>query len=531
MAERLTHISARRFLPAVLLAVLSFGHFFVFPLTVAYNYFPDYGWHAYIAFQSSLGRLPYLDYPFIYGPLMPLLYGVGLKFMGHSLASLYKVWILVGVLIFLVVFFCGRRAKLGDSLSALLGACLFVPFTYDKNTENHIGAVLPLAVLAFLMIQQISSSREELNSARIGKRQPIRLYSIFACLLFVTLVKVNIGITSSLVTIPFLFLFSDRRLFWKAFFVFIGACFMFFLLPFVFNDRLHFVSSFPWAPGRHLASHGWPFQGLMSYLLDLARLRISYGYFHGFFFQHEWVVLLVLSQALYFMWDLRWRSLTRSEKLRKITVCWLILVQLANMHEYLLRGASFSLPFWILPTSFVGLLWLAQAAPLWKRDLITGALMIFFLIHVSQKWYRAQLQEGTLLNIPAANTRIVFGSDEKTMKELLEGVYTSINRWTRADEPVLIYPYDPMVAFLAAKSMGTRFCCEFFSDKIAIEQAIVSEIQASQVKSVYLSSVGNYNIDLPDIESPLGKYLSEGFAKVQDYGGGQYRMAQYLRRY
>ena len=181
MINYLTKNSKTLFLILTLLA----GLFIFYPQI---DYLPyisqgDHGRDLYAFSRAYEGDLPYQDYWWVYGPLMPYYYALFFKSLGVHVPALLTGKALLSLVSALLIYGTLLTATV-TPLLALIGALWFLVFPPDFFiTYNHTGGTTLLLALTFLVFQYLARPRV------------IFLYLGLGAVFFLSLVKLNFGVT------------------------------------------------------------------------------------------------------------------------------------------------------------------------------------------------------------------------------------------------------------------------------------------------------------------------------------------------
>ncbi len=129
---------------------LVFGIVFLYPLIDTQSYLAtgDHGRDFYVFERTLHGDVPYQDYWWVYGPIMPYYYAVFDWLLGVNMLSILAGKALLtltsGLFIFLTL------ETLAGGLTGLTAAVWFYVFGYDFFfTYNHAGGIACITVILF----------------------------------------------------------------------------------------------------------------------------------------------------------------------------------------------------------------------------------------------------------------------------------------------------------------------------------------------------------------------------------------------
>ena len=147
----------------------------------------DHGRDLYAAQEALKGKLPYKDFWWVYGPLMPYYYALFLKIFGAAIPS-----ILLGYAVMKVAagaFFYLTAAVAMPASVAFLGACWFMQSQQDFFfTYNHISGITLEMFICWRLFAYIANGRLR------------GLWSIVPAILLYALIKVNFALAALAVT-------------------------------------------------------------------------------------------------------------------------------------------------------------------------------------------------------------------------------------------------------------------------------------------------------------------------------------------
>ena len=477
----------------------------------------DHGHNLYSFYQTSLGKLPFKDYWYPYGPLMPFYYAIFLNIFGASIkAVLLGKTLCIGMAGLFV--FLGLSLFISPLLSfiASLWYWTFCPdFFYNFN---HTGAyTFNMALLYFLF-----------SYIKTGRRQFI--YCGYVCNLFTFLVKINFGLFSLFAFMASLLLIYYRK------------------------NTLKNISfyAFPLlAIPLSVALLCWPLMaGLPQYAVSQC-----FSYFNAYFYQVS--ILYTLQRLFIYFFEMAVSSwpnfiFTSLVFISSVSLCHslvvnrfekgvknnllLILATLAlftilNLHEFFgdsrefmfLYKLNMMVPFQII-LSFVlihyGLYFLNDKLKLATyfitfmilfRTIDAGHRMISY---VESSGHYLSLRRG---QIHATNEREWFSTVERTVSYL----ESHLNE----DELFFALPYEPLYYFLVGRPSPTWQVMTIEATGIppAQEAEIIRDLDSKNVNYIVLS---NRSYSLEDGVGILGQtylpglygYILKNFEEVASYG-------------
>ena len=148
----------------------------------------DHGRDLYAAQAVYRGELPFRDFWWDYGPLMPYYYGLFFKILGTHISSMLTGKIVLKILGGILM--CLGLMELASGPAAFLAACWFMLFQQEFfYTYCHLGGIVLILGVAFCLLSYIQK-----NSLKAA-------WGCLAFILTLFLVKINFGLTALAVSV------------------------------------------------------------------------------------------------------------------------------------------------------------------------------------------------------------------------------------------------------------------------------------------------------------------------------------------
>ena len=148
----------------------------------------DHGRDLYAAQAVYRGELPYKDFWWVYGPLMPYYYGLFFKIFGTQISSM-----ILGKLILRIlggILICLAMMEVSSAIAAFLCACWFMLFHQDFFfTYNHLGGIVMILGVAFCLLSYIKKNSSKAAWGALG-------FIFTLCL-----IKINFGLAALAVSV------------------------------------------------------------------------------------------------------------------------------------------------------------------------------------------------------------------------------------------------------------------------------------------------------------------------------------------
>lgn len=475
----------------------------------------DHGRDFYAFWMTFQGKRPCWDFWWQYGPLMPLYYAFWFLGGGVNLMS-------VRIGLAFNYFFCSFSAYLTlrhftSGFIAFVSSLAFLSFNMTW-TYNHVGSI-PFLLLSISCLWKFFLTHKSRWC-----------YGAFLSLAGVTLVKINVGVSSFIALYTLLLIYNGFFL-WKHLKMPLRARHLVFL-PLLFGAltlgiygvlysglSLNQIGScLTLGPRYHQrSSFTTNFKHLILYFLVWQPTRL-------------WGVGIFLLLSILAVIGLKKRSLEKEAvTLFSFVVISLVLVGLATTAEYfVIHSIIHRFDFWLFPVLvlLMGLFaqWGSFVLPT-KMKFFLGGLLLFPLLGFPYLNFKDQLtwrRPGSFLAVP--NGRVDIGGPLSDLEVLQRGSQF-ISNHTRPDETILVIPYEPLYCFLSGRHHAVPE--QNFTQVIPLpegrEEGIIQELEVKQVPYVILSNlyyskeagVGRFG---ETHCRKLAKYIFEHYQETQTFG-------------
>ena len=447
----------------------------------------DHGRDLYAAEAVLRGELPYRDFWWVYGPLMPYYYGACLLAFGHTITTIICGKLLLTVLTAVCIY--AAMAVCTAPLTAFFTAAWFVMFHQEFFfTYNHIGGVALITGIVWAALLYV-------------RRQDVRLLWTALGLAFILgLIKVNFGL-SCIASLALCVFMVDRanNVPWnsrkKLFYVlaFIGAPFLLFMSYAHFLHTLSLIEIRQCLPywGDDQPYNISPITALIMFF------KIMFTNMRSTWANTAFAVIVDLCalRTLYLLCAGKLKP--RDAKELWLTFAVFGVFYVLNFHEYLKSGVWYR-AFWVQPLSMMlSFLLIHQAVKdlllvvrvlLWSA---VGTIIIFafndFAGHIGP--YKNPAQE-----LDAGKGRVYLANEPKWIQTV--GQTTAyLNTALKKDELFFALPYDCLYYYLTDKRSPTRQLIFFDHIKIPAEQerSVIAELEKNKVDWALVSNRANAN--------------------------------------
>ncbi len=501
------------YLPAlILLGLLVLAPFHDFHPPLASG---DNGRDLYAFAQTRTGALPYRDYSWVYGPLMPYYYALFLQVLGVSIKSVLIGHLLLrmaaGVFLALIL----KQAGLSRwGWGAALWFWAFNPrFSYTYSHAGGVACILGLIYVCFLYLNE-----------------PKRFHIITGLLLsfFLGLIKLNIGLAglaafSGCVVLIDRFVHKTniraKCLLIRAGLITAGTALVYtgLLSPlpaYAVRQCLPYL-----APDRasHVALPAALFLLVRHYLTPLSKPGPNLIF--ALIILTAWVRL---TQRLFNPVPDDRRGRKRLFYLAVVLIFWAV-----YLHEFFISAVPYRL-FWVTPLQILliflvlGLGFETLSSKV-QTLLRTGLLTIVLVAHLSLYYYiRPFKTSGQYLASPRG--RVYVANSAEWVATVHETV-RFLNTQLAATETFLALPYDPLYYFLSEKTAPVRqlFFHAYIDMPSLQEKKIISEIEKKNVRYILISNRAHAAIPELGIFGKtyaplLFQYIQSHFELIQTFG-------------
>ncbi len=478
----------------------------------------DHGRDLYAAQVSMNGQIPYKDYFWSYGPIMPYYYASWFKLLGTHIQAVLTgqtfLFLIAGTLIYLIL--TNTTVSYGLSLIGALWFWVFFPgFFY---TYNHIGGVVLLLILLYLLILYLKHPKT------------VYLFWSLAYVFLLSLVKLNFGVTGLfclLASIAGIDHICKNPMTMGKKIVYLTAL----VLPaFIFFVYRWFLRGLPiYAVRQCLPYFGgnqpynisvWTGLGLLtkSILANILAGRQNFLF-----------ALIIIGLIARSARRLAPTKIGQKEKIRLlIAIGLLAFFYIVNVHEFLLSGVFYR-SLWAKPFAYL-LMFLFLS--IGTRDmhkgvriLLYGTLLASASLNILETQFALKMVKTPSQYLGATRGKIFLGNPVPWIQTVTQTV-SFLKTNLRKNELFFALPHDALYYFLTDKVSPTRQLIFFDQIKIPPEQEkeILAELEKNKVNWIVLSSrqhaTEEYGLGiLGKTYCPLiGEYIDQNFTTVTEFG-------------
>ena len=478
----------------------------------------DHGRDLYAAQASLDGQVPYKNYFWIYGPLMPYYYAFWFKLLGAHIQAVLAgqafLSLIAGTLIYLVL--TATTVSCGLALTGALWFWVFFPGFF--HTYNHIGGLVLLLVLLYLLILYLN------------RQKTVYLFWSFVCVFFLSLVKINFGVTAlcdlliGVAGIDFVHkkLTAKEK---KIFYILIPAL----LLPGIVLSYLGMLQGLP-GGAMHQALHylrqdqssPTPIFFPLFMLLNLTLHNMTVNWPSLF------LAMLIIFSTVQVVRLLTCATTNTGPRAHLLVIIGiLILFYISGLHEFLVSGIFYRLA-WVKPFGYLLIFIVLNTGtkdfPRWTRLLLYATLFSIIILEISNTRFYLNSAKKPSQYLALEKGKVFLGNDPAWLDTTTRAV-SYLKEHLRADELFFALPYEPLYYFLTDKRSPTRQMIFFDYLRITTEQEkeVLDDLERKNIRWVLLS---NRQVSteaglgtLGKTYCPLiGEYIGNNFETVAEFG-------------
>ena len=446
----------------------------------------DHGRDLYCFKKSLDGALPYRDYSWLFGPLMPYYYGLFFRVCGVSIQTVLlgqNILILaVGLMLYLTgILFI--PPTLAFVCAAWYWAYRGIEFFY---TYNHSGALLCLVTALYWVLRYIRRPQKHC------------VYWGALALMGLLLIRVNLGVStlvaffSALMVIDWAKKDPDRKRMRRTYagltallLVISLLVYAYLLYPmpsYVLGQTFPFQKSFRTdiTPGPVASLKAFWSTLIVNSTHDPGRVII--------------VIILGLS-LIQTAISFRKGSIDKTEGLNlKLAYGTILLFIIVTLHEFIGSGVHYRL-FWILPLFMILMFIIISTG---TRAIPTSAVRALIFITLVMLPLTSIYRKANLVGILKKDPLILLqvGPNKVYLQSPVDVIQTMthvsrfIKDHTREDEKILALPFDPLYYFLSERDGASRQLIFFDHKNITVEQEkeVIANLIKYRVRYILISN-------------------------------------------
>ncbi len=501
----------------------------------------DHGRDLYASVAVTQGQLPYKDFWWVYGPIMPYYYGLFNILFGVHITSIFLGKLVIELA--LGSFFFLAAARFMPLMIAFIGAVWFMQMRPEFFfTFNHIGGLAAGMVVNYALFSYMQ------------KRDTRYLWlGLIATFVFM-LIKINFGL-ASLLGLSFCVFVTDKTygiafdeqkkkfyimalaaipalviliywLFLKDLPIYtIRQCF-----PYLGDDQPHHVSplqAVPYYLQQHWITWTHQFNGALNSLQHLGSPMGLLMVFISWLYLLNSVLLHACTLTTIFILSF---GLLNKEDRRHLLLGFFAVGVLFILYfqEFLVSGVWYR-SYWSLPYlelfHFLTIATALKFAPKLLRGIVLGFLcvLIIFGSFVNYQTLNARKSPDHFLGMEKGR---VYVGNEPQWVDTVNGITNFLNTQIPKDELFFALPYDCLYYYLSGKISPTRQLIFFQHIKIPPEQeiSIIQELEQHHVNYILMSNrIASSEIGMGIFGKTycplIAQYIQDKFASFTSQGG------------
>ena len=473
----------------------------------------DHGICLY-AFERTLhGEIPYQDYLWIYGPLMPYYFAAFFKMLGVNIMSIFIGETLLTLSAGLMIFLTLRTMSF--SAAGFMAALWFFIFEHSFfYTYNHAGGILTVTAILFFIARYITGHKER------------SLWNAALAAFVLALIKVNFGLIAILM-ISLTMLSTDKiyAIPLTRQKIIFHLCNIIVLPVLIIAIYWRFLSGLSWTEINQCMPY---FGSYQPYHNSLGNNVIDHltRFGHNLLSNRE---QLLFTTIVFFSLAniLRPKKDKKEQRAIFIFLTLLAIYYILNFHEYLLSGIWYR-GIWAEPVGIV-FMFTAIGANLDRLGRIVSIVIIGAIIMIAESAALAIHHEQSLFRIPqqyldAPRTK-VFVSNGQQWIGTVNNTVTFLKNTLKPNETFLAFPYDPLYYYLLERKSPTRILNFIEMNQVPPEQelAIIHNLETQGINLILLTNRINSTEQglgvLGKTYCPLlAEYFQKNFTPLAQFG-------------
>ncbi len=471
------------FLLSFLVGILTLWPFNDFQFMISTG---DHGRDLYCFKKTMEGALPYRDYSWLFGPLMPYYYIIFYRLFGVSIQSVLLGQNILILLIGLVLYLC-CTIFISPSLAFVCATWYWayrgVEFFY---TYNHAGALLFLVTALYFILKYI----------RKPKRKFVLLGSL--SVLMILLIRVNLGVSTLAAFFTSLLIIDgvkknpqrgkNRKIYLclvlgLIFIVTLIYGYLLYPLPgYVLGQTFPFFKSY-----RTDTTTG--VGGSLSMLWRTIIINCTKD------FGRVIIALLLLLSLIQAIISFRKGQIDPSRRSDIILASSaIIFLMIVSLHEFIASGVHYRL-LWIIPPFMILMFIIISTGTRmisnpWIKFLIFITLLILSLTNIYRERVLVQFLKSYPLNHLVCGASNVYVTSPVDWTQTVTRASRYIQDHTEDDEKIFALPFDPLYYFLTGRDGASRQLIFFDHKNITPEQErnVIADLEKHRVRYIILSN-------------------------------------------
>lgn len=434
----------------------------------------DHGRDLMSYLLSSQGYLPYIDYHWIYGPLMPFYYALLFKILGSSILTAITGWYVIFSLTLFVYF--SILKKLFNPAVGCIVTILFTGFYgFFFHTFNHVAGTFLITLVLYFFIQYITEKTTR--------------YLVFTAIFLAVLglVKLNIMLSLFLCCFSIIAFINYKDLIKFSAIVFLPQVFIYGLFI-LLSPEHSFYSIFPYK--SNLLTHG-P-DNLFVDLFKPLYIAPSIVNIKNFFILAQYKIFYAkITYFILLIPALAGLVLAKKDNKSFSILLFLVIASILCNHEYLLVGNDYSLRFWVLPIILLAvafsLMLILERLDNIKINVVLFVVVIYISVFGVLITFLCYQNSFVNLNLERAKVQVY----PPTTANLIYTTTLFIDQNTDPNDTILAIPYNSLYNFLSKRQSPSKINEFLYQTNLTTSQEnkVIEDLQKNKTKLVLLSNM------------------------------------------
>lgn len=476
----------------------------------------DQGRDLYAFDRTLHGDVPYQDFGWIYGPLMPYYYALFNHLLGTSIASILAGKAILIVLNALLAFLAIETIFGG--LAGFAAALWWLAFSGDFfYTYNHVGGITSILFIVLCLVRYCKTRAEDWLWCGTVGIFILSLIKLNCALAAIPILMLTAYLTDKTYAVPL----TGRKQFFHLFNLV--------LLPGIIATVYWlFFYGLSWPEIRHCLFFQRPDEladvsltQLINHILPVIQQNIVASR-TGFFFTAALCTCIMILIN-------RWANKARKDDaviLNRLVIIVLSLLSLATLQEYFYSGSLHS-ALWAQPAA-----WLLALSIIFAsthgfsrivRNIAAGVLILAACIQCGRSWQDIKRYHSTEHYLLHPRCKVYTSNSTEWIKTVLD-TSEYLKQTVPSHETFFALPLDPLYYYTTEKPYPSR-TQDFYADADlgpARETAIIREIELARINFVLLSNRVPLKTSSSDGEKffypLLSKHIDDNFTAVAQFG-------------
>lgn len=481
----------------------------------------DHGRDLY-AFERTLGGdMPYKDYWWVYGPLMPFYYALFMKLFGINILSVLIGKACLKFAAGLFIYIAIRR--IANPVAAMCGAIWFYLFSQEFFfTYNHMGGILAITMTAAALMSYIKT------------RQSSYLWAAAFISFILCFIKLNFGLAGLLICAICSFvtdrLYNVKTSSAKKSFYLVSLVILPIITAIVYMYLLKGLPVYEIRQCLPYSNSDQPYNIMPSTAMALLwNMVIQNILSNGINLIFACMVIITFVRIIYLALT---KKISMKEDLRYFAALLVLGIYfILNLHEFLKSGVDYR-SLWSQPIGFIFIfisisLAIRQSGRAWRSIVWFCIAVLAFIGWLSHENFTKQVHRPD--QYLADDKAQVFVINKPDWINTVEETTAFLRKNLKPEEQFLALPYDAIYYYLTGRKSPTQLLIFFEHINIPVEQEnrTIQDLEKASVNWIVISSrmkarepgLGTLGATYCPV---IGQYIKDNFELVARFGDWQH---------